>query len=228
MAVDIQQIGSVYDSLESKIKATLDEQWGHGRLTGSDYAQVLSSTITQAMQLAVQSVQNQSEIDAKIAETNAQTSLLGSQKSKVDSDKLIAEAQSAKDLELKDERKTQIIAQTYLVNTQKSNAIKHGLQMDENLSLLTDEHPYKVQMIANQVAKINSDKQLVDEQKNGITQQVIDNRKIKALNSLANTYGVFGSGGLTLSTDMWSTYFNIVSDLTGGTVPSNTTVAKVT
>ena len=91
MAVDITQIGSVYDSLEAKIKATLDEQWNNGRLTGSDYAQVLSSTITQAMQLAVQSVQTQPEIDAKVA--------------KVDSDKLIAETQSANDTAIKSAQK---------------------------------------------------------------------------------------------------------------------------
>ena len=67
MAVDITQIGSVYDSLEAKIKATLDEQWNNGRLTGSDYAQVLSSTLNTAMNLAVQAVQKQPESDANVA-----------------------------------------------------------------------------------------------------------------------------------------------------------------
>ena len=68
-------------------------------------------------------------------------------------------------------------------------------------------------MLDAQISKINSDKALVDAQKDGITQQVIDNRKIKALNSLANTYGTFGAGGLTLSSDMWETYFNLISSL---------------
>lgn len=168
MAVDIIQISSVYDSLETKIKATLNEQWNSGRLTGSDYAQVLSQTLNNLMALSVRTVQNQPILDEQIK------------------------------------------------------------KLQEDNLLATDTHNFKVDLSKNQADKVLADKQLVDEQKNGITQQVVDNRKIKALNSLANTYGVFGSGGLTLSTDMWTTYFNIVSDLTGETAPNNTTVAKVT
>ena len=130
-------------------------------------------------------------------------------------------------MELKDERKAQTIAQTYLINTQKINAIKQGSQMDENLSLLKDEHPYKVQMVANQAAKIDSDKKYVEEQKTQLVNSVSYNNKIKALDSLANTYGTFGAGGLTMSSDMWTTYFSIVNDLAGASAPSSTTVSKV-
>ena len=174
MAVDIAQINLVYDSLEAKIENTLYEQWNKGRLTGSDYIQVLSSTLIQIMQLAVQAVQRQPQID-----------------------------------------------------TQVSNLDKQGLQLDENLQLSKDEHAYKVELVENQANKIISDKELVDAQKNGITQQVIDNRKIKVLNSLSSTYGTFGAGGLTMSSDMWKTYFDIASNLSGVSAPSSTTVSKV-
>ena len=160
MAVNVTEISTVYDSLEAKIKATLDDQWDKGRLTGSDYAQVLSSTLATAMNLAVGSVQKQP-------------------------------------------------------------------MLDEQFSLATDTHAYKVALSQNQADKVLADKQYVDEQKTQLTNSVIYNNKIKALNSLANTYGVFGSGGLTMSSDMWATYFNIVSDLTGATAPSSTTVSRV-
>jgi len=73
MAVDIAQIGTVYDSLETKIKATLDEQWNSGRLTGSDYATVLSSTLNNALSLAVKTVQEQPSIDAQTSLYQRQT-----------------------------------------------------------------------------------------------------------------------------------------------------------
>jgi len=160
MAVDTAQIGTVYDSLETKIKATLDEQWNSGRLTGSDYAMVLSQTLNNVLSLAVRTVQSQP-------------------------------------------------------------------MLDEQLQLAQDTHASKVALAQNQADKVLADKQLTDAQKDGITQQVIDNRKIKALNSLANTYGTFGAGGLTMSTDMWTTYFSIVADLAGATAPTSTTVSRV-
>jgi len=113
MAVDIQGIEALYDSLEAKIKATLDEQWNEGRLTGSDYAQVLSSTLTETMQLAVKTVQNQPIVDAQIAESNAKISLLGSQKAKTDSDKAIAEEQSGRDALIKESQKALIDQQQF-------------------------------------------------------------------------------------------------------------------
>ena len=167
MAVDITGIGTLYDSLEGKAKITLDEQWNLGRLTGSDYAQVLSGSINTAMQIAVRTVQNQPIVDGQVA------------------------------------------------------------QAAENLKLSQDTHASKVSLAKNQSDKVLADIGLITAQKDGIIQQVIDNRKIKALNSLANTYGTFGAGGLTLSADMWTTYFNLASDLSGVAAPTGTTVSRV-
>ena len=83
------------------------------------------------------------------------------------------------------------------------------LQLDkarEDLALLKDTHDDKVRMTSYQADKIL-------EEKKALVQSVIDNRKIKALDSLADTFGTFGAGGLTLSEDMWTVYFGIVSDL---------------
>ena len=185
MAVNINEISTVYDSLEAKIKATLDEQWNNGRLTGSDYAQVLSSTLVQAMQLAVQSVQNQPEIDAKVAleqkqlqtedakisEINAQTSLLGSQKAKVDSDKLIAETQSANDTAIK-------TAQEALINQQKVAEMEKGFLLNRQ--------------------KVAYD----------------DKLRIEEAKQLANIMGMYGAGGTALPTGLDTTALNAIAAIT--------------
>lgn len=76
----------------------------------------------------------------------------------------------------------------------------------EELQLAFDMHDAKVALAENQAAKVL-------EEKNALVQSVIDNRKIKALDSLADTYGTFGAGGLTMSGEMWNIYFGIVADL---------------
>jgi len=73
MAVDTTGIGALYDALEAKLTNTLDAQWNSGRLTGSDYAQVLSSTLTEALQLSVKTVQEQPQVDANVALIQRQT-----------------------------------------------------------------------------------------------------------------------------------------------------------
>lgn len=86
----------------------------------------------------------------------------------------------------------------------------------------------KVDNIIAQKDKAENEALYVAEQKTQLTASVGYNNKIKALDSLADTYGTFGAGGLTLSSDMWSTYFSIVSDLSTATAPTSTTVTKVT
>jgi len=112
-----------------------------------------------------------------------------------------------------------------------TNFQTHMVSSSQNIALQLVDKKYKfdkeLAMLDAQIAKVNADTSLVTAQEAGITQQVVDNRKIKALNSLSNTYGVFGSGGITMSTDMWTTYFSIVGDLAGTAAPASTTVAKV-
>jgi hypothetical protein len=76
----------------------------------------------------------------------------------------------------------------------------------EELLLALDSHDAKVALVENQASKLA-------EERKALIQSVIDNRKIKALDSLADTYGTFGAGGLTMSSDMWNVYFGLVSDL---------------
>lgn len=86
----------------------------------------------------------------------------------------------------------------------------------------------KIDNVIAQKDKAENEALYVAEQKTQLTASVGYNNKIKALDSLADTYGTFGAGGLTLSSDMWGTYFNIVADLSGATAPTSTTVTAVT
>lgn len=55
MSYDITQVGSVYDSLTTKVKTDLDEQFNLGRIKGSDYANVYAQLIQTCIQLAFKS-----------------------------------------------------------------------------------------------------------------------------------------------------------------------------
>jgi len=95
MAVNIAEIGTVYDALETKITGTLVGEFDSGRLKGSDYAAVLTQSMTALIQASVMSVQEQPVKDAQILASKVQG--------------FVALANSQKDVELKD---AQIVAQT--------------------------------------------------------------------------------------------------------------------
>ncbi len=126
MSVNTTEIETLYDALEGKAKATVAEQFDAGRLTGSEFAQVLTQTINTAMQISVQTVQNQPQVDAQVA-------LESAQKDKVVSEEAIAEAQSAKDLLVKDKqiesetaKIAEVNAQTTLITDQDSELLLNG------------------------------------------------------------------------------------------------------
>jgi len=82
-------------------------------------------------------------------------------------------------------------------------------------------------ILSKQAIKLDADTSLVASQEDAITQQVIDNRKIKVFDGLGEVFGTMGAGGLTVSSEMWTYLFNIGSDLAGGTNPTTTTITKV-
>jgi len=98
---------------------------------------------------------------------------------------------------------------------------------DYEIMTATGVRQAKIDTIINQKDKSIAEKDYVLEQTQQLINSVNYNNKIKALDSLADTYGTFGAGGLTMSSDMWNTYFSIVSDLSTATAPTSTTVTKV-
>ena len=118
MAVNVTEIGTVYTSLMGLAELTITSQYDEGRLVGSDFAQVFTAAITSAMQLAVGSVQEQPIKTQQVA-------------SMVNED-AIKEAQSTKDLLLKDSQV--LLAQQQVASMVNEDAIKKA-QSTKDLSL---------------------------------------------------------------------------------------------
>jgi len=97
----------------------------------------------------------------------------------------------------------------------------------EEFDILEDTHKSKVDLAELQTEKLAADTSYVAEQEQQLINSVQYNNKIKALDSLADTYGTFGAGGLTFNKDMWEVYYGIVADLSGSDVPTSYTVSKV-
>ena len=88
----------------------------------------------------------------------------------------------------------------------------------------------KIALVGQQLAKLTADTSYVSSQEQALEEQVVDNRIIKAIDTLGDTYGTFGAGGITVNADQWATYYNLVDQLTSVTTgPIDTsTITKVT
>ena len=79
-----------------------------------------------------------------------------------------------------------------------------------------------------QQPKIDADVAFTTTQDTELTNSVLFNNKIKALDSYGDMIGTMGAGSLVISTDMWTTLFAMINDLnTAGSIPSSTTVTKL-
>lgn len=100
-------------------------------------------------------------------------------------------------------------------------------QEDYEVQTGTDVRQAKIDTIIAQKDKTENEALYIAEQQTQLVNSVGYNNKIKTLDAFADTYGTFGAGGLTLSSDMWSTYFNLANDIAESTVPTSTTVTSV-
>jgi hypothetical protein len=127
------------------------------------------------------------------------------------------------------------MAQSVQFALAKRNAELRADMSEQELAIKTAEATVassttadKIGMAGQQLAKLTAETSYIDEQETQLINSVNFNNKIKSLDSLADTYGTLGAGGLTVSSDMWTTYFEIVSDLATTTAPTSTTITKVT
>jgi len=109
MAVNTIEINSVYEALITLASATISEQFESGRLVGKDYATVLNSTITTAMQLAINSVQEQPIKDAQVLDMKVKD--------------FVALAANEKDIEMKAQQILLLGAQKALEEQKKSSMV---------------------------------------------------------------------------------------------------------
>lgn len=87
----------------------------------------------------------------------------------------------------------------------------------------------KIDLVAQQLGKLVADTNYVIQQDTQLVESVADNKIIKAIDTLGDTYGTFGAGGITVNADMWKTYYDLVSELTSvntGAIDTST-ISKV-
>lgn len=102
-------------------------------------------------------------------------------------------------------------------------------QMIQPVIMASIEMSKQEVLLDEQEALLQAQTNLAAEQKNQLTNSVTYNNKIKALDSYGDMIGTMGAGGLVISSDMWTAFFNMVSGLNSdmGTNPASTTVTKL-
>lgn len=95
--------------------------------------------------------------------------------------------------------------------------------LQASLQTATQEH-----LIDEQEELLVAQKELAQEQKTQLIASVTYNNKIKALDSYGDMIGTMGAGSLVISTDMWTTLFEMINDLnSSASMPTSTTVSKL-
>ncbi len=166
----------------------------------------------------------------------------------------IKEAQNVKELDIKTKQALDIAKSTEVKTAQITSITKDNLikdkqvtKLDEEIDLLESQdlelkesildrqqkRPVEVAnltkqgtLIDGQVAKLSEDKLFVIAQKTSMLEQVQDNKKIKAMDSMADMIGTLGAGGLVPGTAILQTYFELNKGLTGVNLPTSYTITK--
>ena len=83
-------------------------------------------------------------------------------------------------------------------------------------------------ILDGQKLKTEADTAFTIEQDVQLAASVTFNNKIKALDSYGDMIGTMGAGSLSISTDMWTTFFGMVGGLNAdAAIPADTTVTKL-
>ena len=125
MAVNTSDITSVYGALSTLATDTLTTFVNTFAMTETTKGQVIAQTMTTLIQTSVQAALDQPLKEAQIAEANAQAGVLNSKKT-------IDEAQSAKDLEVKE-------AQRVLIVKQQTTEDKRAILTDRQTTFYNDQ-----------------------------------------------------------------------------------------
>lgn len=84
-------------------------------------------------------------------------------------------------------------------------------------------------VLDGQVAKTDADTAFVGTQREELSNSVLFNNQIKALDAYSDAIGTMGAGSLVISEDMWTKYFDMIQELNdAGVIPANTTINKLT
>lgn len=177
MAVNTTEVEALYDVLIALAETTVTEQYDEGRLVGSDFARVLTTSITGAMQLAINGVQEQPLKDAQVLAMKVAD--------------YVALANSQRDIELKDAKKLLVAEQ---VQTEAAKVTSAGI--DDAVRLVQKD---------NDVATKGAQTNMISKQKLTETAKALltarqesaydDQLRVKLAKSLANVSGMYAAGG---------------------------------
>ena len=201
MAVNIVEIGTVYDALETKIVGTLTTEYDAGRLKGKEYSEVMTAAISALISSSVSSVLEQpvkdaqvdlieEQITSSIAETAVKEAMKDAQilDLKVKDYALLANTQ--KDIELKD--------------MEIAKASKDALFIDAKINSLGIEDAIKQSQSTADVATKGAQLTLITAQTSGENAKTLltgrqkdyydDQKMLKVLDSAANALGMYAAG----------------------------------
>ena len=201
MAVDIAQIGVVYDALETKIVGTLTTEYDAGRLKGKEYAEVMTAAISALISSSVTSVQEQpikaaqvSLIEEQIEASRAETAVKEEMKDaqvldlKVKDYALLANTQ--KDIELKDMEIAKAEKDALFTNAKiNSLGIEDAIKQAQSTADVATKGA-QLTLITAQTGGENAKTLLTTRQKDYYD----DQKMLKVLDSAANALGMYAAG----------------------------------
>lgn len=177
MAVNIAEIGVVYDALETKIVGTLTTEYDAGRLKGKEYAEVMTAAISALISSSVTSVLEQPVKDAQVLDMKVKD--------------FVALAESEKERELKDAQVLLAQSQVTYENAKITSLGVHDAidQADStaNLALKSAQEMLIEKQRLTEIAK----EALTQRQTTGYD----DQRRVKKAEVLNNSVGMYGAGG---------------------------------
>ena len=164
--------------------------------------------------------------DKQAADIGKSTELKTAQINSMVKEDTIKEAQSTKDLLIKDKQAARLDKEIALLDAQED-------EMQESVTDRKQKRPVEVAnltkqgtLIDGQVSKLEEDKLYVIAQKTSMIEQVGHNKIIKAMDSMGDMIGTLGAGGLIPSSAMFGVYFRLNKLLSGENEPANYTVTK--
>lgn len=255
---DTSDLKNLFQMFSTELKTTIQDVQSISHLEQEHFATIVSEGIVGAMNSSVNALRVlkankemilNNELDRVLKDAQIETE----KKRALDiaSQTAVRDAQSEKDLLLKDaqietENKNQAIKdQQELAEKIKNGGIHYNytyyVEGDAEVTAGTKEiGDIKSKTIATGDAKsiyeIDKETKIAQigytkAQEDALYQQLEDNRKIKVMNNVSSTYGTMGAGGLTVSSEAWTFYFQIAKNLIEGTstisIPTSTVITKV-
>ena len=187
MAVDIAQIGTVYDALETKIVGTLTTEYDAGRLKGKEYSEVMTAAISALISSSVMSVLEQPVKDAQVLDMKVKD--------------FVALAESEKERELKDAQILLASSQIDMEDTKITSLTLHD-ELDRA------DHAANIELKMAQKSLIQTQEVTEDAKATLTERQTLgynDQARVKRAEILNNTVGMFGAGGTAVPADFTAT-----------------------